>query len=513
MKRILTTLIILSIALCLSAEIRSLWVLPWNMQSKQAIDTVIADAVYAHQNEILLEVRYRSDALYTPNRLNSRYRNPEPRSYILKNDGFDPLAYAIDQAREHQIKVQAWVIVFNATPLDSKLVQQNYIYRNHPEWITYNAQTQRMRSSAQFGYFIDPGIPQVQDYLLDVFSDIVSGYPELYGLHLDYVRYPDVIWGYHPISLRRFSTEGRGLSWNQWRTQQVTEFVSRCRQRIKSINPNIMLSAAVFADINEARNQYAQDWYSWLQDGLIDRAYPMAYQMNLGIFERQMLHMIRACNAADIVVGIRAWDTQGRNLMDTDDKPYCIDDVAARIKTIREYGFAGIALFSYEGLRVGDALRYLGDLAYFQAPELVSQPLLSRTAIDYPDPTQSPPEEQIQVSTLKPGPPEKQAPAPIPPKATPEPQIIEANFSTEMGMYVIDLDIPQEGRWLWELRDENQRPVYHRYRYYSKGSNKDYWNGLLESDELILAGQYHMVLDSSMGSYQAAVYLNELRHE
>ena len=179
MKRFLITLIILGLALGLSAEIRSLWVLPWNIQSKQAIDQVIWDAVYAHQNEILLEVRYRSDALYTPNRLNSKYKNPEPRSYVLKNDGFDPLAYAIEQASAQQIRVQAWVIVFNATPLEPKLVQQNYIYQHHPEWITYNERTERMRSSAQFGYFIDPGIPEVQDYLLDVFSDIVSGYPEL----------------------------------------------------------------------------------------------------------------------------------------------------------------------------------------------------------------------------------------------------------------------------------------------------------------------------------------------
>lgn len=570
MKRILLALMILCMMPCLGAEVRSIWVLPWNMQSKKAIDQVIADAVYAHQNEILLEVRYRSDALYTPNRLNSDFANPEPRSYILKDDGFDPLAYTIAQASARKIKVQAWVIVFNATPVDSKLVQNNYIYRRHPGWITYNERAEQMRSSAQFGYFIDPGIPQVQDYLLDVFSDIVSGYPELAGLHLDYVRYPDSVWGHHPISKRRYATEGKGLSWNDWRTLQVTEFVTKCRDRIKSIRPEIMLSAAVFADIEQARNLYAQDWYSWLQQGLIDRAYPMAYQMNCDIFKDQMRHMSRSCDPDSIVVGIRAWDPQGRNLMNTEGGYYSIDDVAKRIKIIRDYGFAGIALFSYEGLRVGDALRYLGNHSYLEVPELAYIPSLRRKDIIYPisqpglkpvrggqalalnqsqvaasapasAPGQSSPLKQDQIPPLNQSNPAEPVPAfapkqsqlieptqaPVLKETTPVEQILvsepepvvldtkslEASFSTDRDMYIIHLEIPQEGRWLWELQDENRQRVYHRHRYYTKGDNEDYWDGLLSGDTRIPAGKYKLLLDSGKHSYQADVFLGELRHE
>ncbi|MCB5255412.1 MAG: family 10 glycosylhydrolase [Candidatus Cloacimonadaceae bacterium] len=497
MKRILLTFAALSLLLCLSAEVRSLWVLPWNIQSPQAIDQMIADAVYAHQNEIMLEVRYRADALYTPNRLNTDFANPEPRSYILTDDGFDPLAYAIDRASAHQIKVQAWVIVFNATPLDPKLVLENHIYKHHPEWITYNEQAQRMRSSKQFGYYIDPGIPAVQDYLLDIFSDIVSGYPALDGFHLDYVRYPDTAWGYHPISKQRYASEGKGLSWNQWRMLQVTEFVTKCRDRIKSINPQIMLSAAVIADIYDARNSYAQDWYSWLQQGLIDRAYPMAYQQNYDIFVSQMQQMSRHCDPASIVVGIRAWDIQGRSLITYTDQRYCLDDVAKRIQAIREYGFAGIALFSYEGLRVGNAISYLGDLCYFLAPELDCQPLLSRAAIGYLSPEPSRSAEQSQTPATQ--------------KATLGPHSLEASFRAEQDMYYIHLNIPQEGRWLWELQDENQRRVYHRYRYYCKGENEDYWDGLLKDNGLISDGKYTLILDSGTDIYQTDVYLNKLR--
>ena len=588
-------LIILGLMLGLNAEVRSLWVLPWNMQSSEAIDKVIADAVFAQQNEILLEVRYRSDALYTPNRLNSKYANPEPRSYILADDGFDPLAYAIEKARIHQIKVQAWVIVFNATPLLTELVQENYIYRNHPEWITYNQQNERMRSSKQFGYFIDPGIPEVQDYLLDVFSDIVSGYPELYGLHLDYIRYPDATWGYHPISKQRYASEGTWLTWNQWRTQQITEFVGKCRDRIKSINPDIMLSAAVFADIDDARNQYAQDWYSWLQQGLIDRAYPMAYQMNDDIFASQMRQMSQQGDPATIVMGIRAWDAQGKSLLDAYGKQYGINDVVKRIKLIREYGFAGIALFSYEGLRVGNALQYLADVSYFDAPKLASQPLLSDVAINYPSqeliPTteqspdsaqkQSPPTEPNQVSAPKPSKPEKSIPAPTPkpspapakktsppakpsktsapkpskptkstPKPSPDPAqkpsppvepspapipkqnppekpspaptpqsmfqelpSAKASFTTDRRIYTIHLEIPEAGRWLLELQDDNQQALFQIHRYFSQGDNEDFWDGVLEDGTQIKPGKYKLILDNGTDRYQTQVFLQVLRHE
>ncbi|MCB5261488.1 MAG: family 10 glycosylhydrolase [Candidatus Cloacimonetes bacterium] len=498
MKRIMTILIILGLGFCLSAEIRSLWVLPWNIQSRQAIDQVISDAVYAHQNEILLEVRYRADALYTPNRLNDDFENPEPRSYILSNDDFDPLAYAIEQARAHQIKVQAWVIVFNATPLDTKLVQNNYIYRNHPEWITYNQRLEKMRTTKQFGYYIDPGIPEVQDYLLDVFSDIVSGYPLLDGLHLDYVRYPDATWGFHPISKRRFDTEGEGLSWNQWRTLQVTEFVTKCHDRIKSINPQIMLSAAVIADIYDARINYAQDWYSWLEQGLIDRAYPMAYQQKFDTFVNHLTQMSQQSDPDAIVVGIRAWDPQGRSLMNTENHHYCINDVAKRIEAIRELGFAGIALFSYEGLKPGNALQHLGDISYFEVPELACESLLSQASTDYSTLGQSWPVLQSQTFFRR--------------SFGVDPQSVDAIFSLDQDLYLINLKIPKEGRWYWELRDAKQRRIYHRYRYYYKGDNEDYWDGLLENGARIQSGRYNLFLSSDTASHQVEVYLRELRH-
>jgi uncharacterized lipoprotein YddW (UPF0748 family) len=512
MKRVPILLALIWLTLYLGAETRALWVLPWDIQSAEAVDQVIADAVAANQNELLLEVRYRADALYTPNRSNSLFPNPEPRSYILADDGFDPLAYAISKAHEHGIAIQAWVIVFNATPLDAKLVQQNYIYQNHREWITFDEHGRQMRSSKQYGYFIDPGIPEVQDYLLNVFADLVSGYPQLDGLHLDYVRYPDATLGYHPTSVSRYQEQAQWASWNQWRMKQVTDFVARCRARITTINPDIMLTAAVFADIHAARKLYAQDWYAWLQDGLIDRAYPMAYDLNPDVFASQLQDMQRYCAPRDIVVGLRAWDQKGRSLLSWENGAYNLKDIAARIALARSYRFAGIALFSYAGLKIDNALQHLTDISYFAAPLLHSPALLSRTQINFPAAPDTLParvfNHQFHSEDM-----ESDAKSSTQQSTVQQQDELDISFGGDQDMYVIHLQIPEEGRWFWELQDAKQTPVYSRFRYYVAGLNEDFWDGLLEDQSRIKAGIYTLILQSTRKSYATKVKIGDFDHE
>lgn len=453
-------MILLSIVVSLTAlpaEIRSLWVLPWNITSPQAIDKVIEDALAANQNELLLEVRYRSDALYTPNRAGNMYFNPEPRSYILKDAHFDPLEYAITAAHAKALKVQAWVVVFNATPTAKDLVAKNHIYNNYPHWITYDKDGRQMRSADQFGYFIDPGIPEVQDYLLDVFSDIVSGYPLLDGVHLDYIRYPSSQWGYHPTSLSRLEAArkaGETLSWNEWRTRQVTEFVEKCYHRIKSIDPNMMLSAAVFSNIFDARTAYAQDWYDWLDRGIIDRIYPMAYHLDYDNFRNQLSNMKQQAQEDKIVIGLRAWDAKGKSLMPLDSPSYNISHLNKRIALVREGSFAGIALFSYDGIMRNNALFSLVNLAY---PAL---------------------EPEIQVALEEPEP------------------IVTADAQVSMlaGSYVLHLELPAKGRWTWEIQNYFGEVLYSRQRSYFVGYNEDYFSGISFTGERIPPGTYVLKL-------------------
>ena len=75
----------------LFAETRAIWVPFWEIVSKEKIDEIIQDTKENGFNEIILQIRYRSNALYIPNKHNKKYKNSEPIFCDFGN--FDPLEY------------------------------------------------------------------------------------------------------------------------------------------------------------------------------------------------------------------------------------------------------------------------------------------------------------------------------------------------------------------------------------------------------------------------------------
>lgn len=253
MPKFFLTVVFITLALLLSAvtpEIRAIWVLPWSINTPQRVDTFIANAASSQQTDVFVEIRYRADALYQTNRKPDAYPNPEYRSHVLDDTSFDPLERILREAHKRNLRVHAWVVLLNGTPVDPTLMERNYIYRNHREWITFDRNLLRPPASANSGHFIDPGIPAVQEHVLNVIGDLISGYPGLDGLHLDYIRYPNSSLGFHPISVSRYNDAKsvRDLSWNEWRIQQVTGLVEKIRAMVDKVSPGLIFSTAVMAE-------------------------------------------------------------------------------------------------------------------------------------------------------------------------------------------------------------------------------------------------------------------------
>jgi len=469
----------------LGDEIRSIWVLPWSINEPSSIDNMINQALNSGQNEILVEVRYRSDALYTPNLVNDDYPNPEYRSYILTKEDFDPLAYTIEKGHAHNLAVHAWVVVFNATPLAANLLDQNYIYNNHRGWLTYELNNGMMRSTEAFGYFIDPGIPDATEHVQNVICDLASGYPELDGIHLDYIRYPNTNFGHHPTSIARYNLQRRvqpDLSWNRWRILQVTGFLTSLRAELRTINPGLIISAAVFPDISEARNQYAQDWYDWLEKGLVDRVYPMLYHVDDIAFIRLLDQMADSGYRDRIVMGLRAWDQGGGSLMPSrsNNTGYNVYDLLERIDWTREREYPGIALFSYDGLIKGDALSYIGSMAYSDRRDLSLPPgILSRMR------------QRSSSDTNH------------------APEIYLTNGTDRLSVQLV---IPQEGRWKLQIYNDNDELLWENDRYYLTGTNLDVIDSLRLADSLTTQGNdsslYYFHLYQDTGDYKYIIPLN-----
>lgn len=347
MRKILLLIIIFIAVIGLQGEaISAVWVLPWDLVRESSIDSVLVNLQKNGQNTLLAEVRYRADAIYIPNKQDTTYSNPETRSYIMKGSNFDALEYLLQEAGKYDIKVHAWITVLVVTPHDLTKLPLDHLYYTKNDWITTNLSGEKMPLAGSEGYFIDPGIDEVRAYTLNFISDLLLNYPQLAGLHLDYIRYPGENYGYHPQAMEAFNACETPNTYSNrmlWKEAVITSFVKDIFLKVKELNPRLELSTAVVADKVKARTKYSQNWQEWLELGIVDRVYLMAYTKDDQVLARQLGDCELAPFKDKIVVGLRAW-SDGK-------KKYTSSEIAAKINVSRLQGFNDIGLFSYGGMQ------------------------------------------------------------------------------------------------------------------------------------------------------------------
>jgi len=326
---------------------RAMWATIWSIGTPQKIDKIIATAKQYNFNKLFLQIRYRADALYIVNKSDSTYSNPESRSYIMKNSDFDPLEYAIEKTKNTNIEIHAWIPIFVITPHNLTKINKKHVFYTHPEWITVSEKGKPMQYNEHEGAFLDPGIPKVQQYLLEILSDVATNY-SVDGIHFDYIRYPDSIYGYNPIAMQNFK-QSKDTVFELWKQKQINAFVNKAYIQLKNINPKLQISAAVFANQNKAVNQFSQNWKIWLRSSYIDKVYVMAYNISNNSFE-EVIRAIDDVNKEKTTVILRAWK---------DRKPYYAHQINEKIIISKKYNFLNFGFYSYSGLVSNHYLKHI----------------------------------------------------------------------------------------------------------------------------------------------------------
>ncbi|MEA1971697.1 MAG: family 10 glycosylhydrolase [Candidatus Cloacimonadota bacterium] len=366
-------IIFLFLTINLSAQIKAFWATIWDIPSEKAILQVVNKAKENNFNQIIAEVRYRGDALYFPNRNLNKYNNLDVRSYVVENDYFDPLQFLIETAKQEGIEVIAWMTCFVITPHDLSKIAYNHIFYQHPEWITTDQFGTKMPTNSHEGAFLDPGLPQVQDYLINVIGDIATNY-NVDGIHLDYVRYPSQEYGKHPQSLQIFENQtefAEDDSWQKWREEQINRFVKRAYHEVKSIDINIELSAAVFPKLTQSNVSFSQNWYKWLEGSYIDKVYLMAYTPD-NLYFKNIIQSSDVLSFNDrIVIGLRGW---------CDNCDYSYSKIEEKIKLVNNRKFAGVSFFSYSGLA---SKNYFEKLKSIQLPTNKRSQIINNSIFGY----------------------------------------------------------------------------------------------------------------------------------
>lgn len=291
-------------------QVRAIWVTRWDYKKPRDIKKIVDNCAKMRFNVILFQVRGNGTVFYPS--------DIEPWAWELTSEGpettgkdpkWDPLKLAIKEAHKRGIELHAYANVFPAwlskkyPPKDS-----GQLWWEHPDWFMCDAAGNRMiprdkeldeNVSRDWYSFISPGVPEAQDYLADLFEELVKNY-DIDGLHYDYIRYPREIhevaegyearekklgnWSYDPVSLARFSHE-TGVAapdldlekWIEWRAAQITEVTRKVSERVRKLKPDLIISAAVMADPEDAYRTKMQDYVTWMEKGYLDAAITMNY--------------------------------------------------------------------------------------------------------------------------------------------------------------------------------------------------------------------------------------------
>lgn len=274
-------------------EFRGVWIatvgnIDWPSAPGLSVDrqkSELINRLTAHQqsgiNAVMLQVRPAADAFYAKSR--------EPWSKWLTGKqgqapapNYDPLAFAITEAHKRGIELHAWFNPYRATN-DGQfaLLSPEHITRQKPEWFfTYGGIK-----------LFNPGIPEVRDYIVKVFLDVVDNY-DIDGVHLDDYFYPYQIDGQHINDAAAFKQYGKNFTeLSAWRRHNVDTLIKTLSDSIHKHKPHVKFGISPFGIwSNKAQNVEGSDTHGgssynelfadsrkWVKEGWVDYINPQLY--------------------------------------------------------------------------------------------------------------------------------------------------------------------------------------------------------------------------------------------
>ncbi|ASU36822.1 glycoside hydrolase family 10 protein [Mucilaginibacter xinganensis] len=274
-------------------EFRGVWIatvgnIDW--PSKPGLSTAdqkreLIDLLNIHQqqgiNAVMFQIRPAADAFYAKSR--------EPWSKWLTgkqglapSPAYDPLEFAINEAHKRGIELHAWFNPYRATNDGQfSLLSPSHITRIKPEWFfTYGGIK-----------LFNPGIPEVRDYIVKVFLDVVDNY-DIDGVHLDDYFYPYQIDGQHINDAEAFAAYGKGYdNIKDWRRHNVDTLIEMLSDSIQKHKPHVKFGISPFGIwANTYQNPEGSDTHGgssyyelfadsrrWIKEGWVDYINPQLY--------------------------------------------------------------------------------------------------------------------------------------------------------------------------------------------------------------------------------------------
>jgi hypothetical protein len=207
-------------------------------------------------------------------------------------------------AKAEGLEAHRWIFTLN----------RGELMKIHPDWYSINRNGDSVVDTPPYvDYYrwLCPSRPEVQQYLEKLVSDILDK-DYIDGIHLDYVRYCDVIlpvnlWDKYKIEqtkelpeydycycdvcrtnfkeqygieLSSIQFPEASLSWRLFRYNNITRIVNSISAIAHQHKKQI--TAAVFPTPEVARRNVRQDWINWKLDGVCPMIYHGFYKESVG---------------------------------------------------------------------------------------------------------------------------------------------------------------------------------------------------------------------------------------
>jgi uncharacterized lipoprotein YddW (UPF0748 family) len=204
-----------------------------------------------------------------------------------KFEGRDPLKEMIEEAHAAGLKVHAW---FEYGFSSSYSANGGPIIAAKPHWAAKDVNGKLVVKN---GFdWLNGFDPEVQGFLLSLLKEVVNGY-DIDGIQGD-DRLPALpsSAGYDPFTVSLYQKENAGNSpptdytnaaWIDWRTQKLNAYMKEMYRSIKQIKPQILFSVSP-SPYPWGKEQYLQDWPTWVDSGWVDAIIPQCYRYDINAY-------------------------------------------------------------------------------------------------------------------------------------------------------------------------------------------------------------------------------------
>lgn len=250
--------------------------------------------------DIFTVVWNKGRTLYPSTIMNTEFGKPIMEGY----EGRDPLLEMITEAHKEGLKVHAW---FEYGFAASNGKQGGDIIAKYPSWAAKDKTGALLTSSSGFEWM--NGInPDVQNFMKSLILEVVQKY-DVDGIQGD-DRLPamPIAGGYDDYTVQLYKKE-KGVNpptsendaiWKDWRANKLTEFLGDLYKAVKVAKPKVIVSMAPSVH-PWAKDNYLQDWPTWLDKKYCDYVIPQVYRYDLSSYSQTLKAQVGYVkNSADL---------------------------------------------------------------------------------------------------------------------------------------------------------------------------------------------------------------------